>query len=263
MKITTTLYLLLLIFLFSGCEEICDCPEEPKKTTCNFTYDSDIYIPTNKVTQLITPTLSDTTGGGTFTVEPQGLDIDSKTGTININTSESGVQYYIKYTSPDGNNTCETSITISGIDYPSDTFKLTIEDRFIVEPFLDADRDQTAPPGIYDQPGQLGRPDVVPASEFGLAIDTNTGTIDLRQTIENIRASGVEVENGFNREFEIVYALEGKQDLVSSIKIIVFFFETVDDIPQELLNILAEKQRFPRNGKELGKQPPYLIGVAE
>lgn len=260
MKSTSYLFLLLLLLFFS-CEEVCNCPEEPEQTTCNFSYDGNIFIPTGKGVQLITPTLQDTVGGGTFTVEPEGLDMDSKTGTININTSEAGIEYYITYTSLDGNNTCETSLIVSGIDYPSDTFRLTNEERYVVEPFLDANPDQTAPVGIYDQPGQFGRPELQPASEFGLAIDGRTGAIDLRQTIANLREMGVIVENGFSREYEIVYALEGKPGLVSSIKVVVFFWESIEEVPQELLNILAEKQRFPRNGKELGKQPPLLLAL--
>ncbi len=257
MKETTYLFVLLLFLLCSSCLEDCDCPEPPQ--SCKFNYDSEVYIPTDKGPLLVTPALSDTVGGGLFTAEPQGLDLDSRTGAINVNSSEAGTKYYITYTSPNGERVCTDSITISGIDYPSDTFRLTNDNRFTVAPFLDADREQTSPSGIYDEPGQFGRPDVVPARELGLAISTENGNINLRQTVANLRSLGIVLENGFSRKFEIVYALNDRQDLVSSIGMIIYFYESIEEVPQALLDMLIEKRRFPLNGKEEGKQPPFIV----
>lgn len=263
MKKTTFLSFSLLLFLFLGCEEICDCPKEPEKTTCKFAYsngtDNPLYLPTLRGVQLIEPILSDTVGGGTFTAEPQGLDMDSRTGIININTSDPGIQYYITYTSADGNNTCETSITIGGIDYPSDTFRLSNPNRINVSPFVDGIRDQPVESGIFDQPELLGKTNVLPARSEGLAIDPETGVINLSQTVENLRGLGENVANGYSKTFEIVYALGDREDFPSSIDVTVLFYGTADDVPPELYRILEEKQRFPRNGREEGKIPPYLI----
>ncbi len=63
------------------------------------------------------------------------------------------------------------------------------------------------------------------------------------------------------RDFEIFYTLEAEPTFLNSLKVQIFYYETVSDIPQELIALLNEKQRYPINGREERERPTYIIIV--
>jgi hypothetical protein len=243
--------------------------EEPevKPITCVFKYEKEVYIPQEvakgREEQLGVPMFEDELEiDGTFTVKPSGLDIDPLTGIFSVNGSASGIEYTVTYTSKDGNTSCETSVIISGIDYLDAIVDVSSPETSTVRPILDALIDSQAPTGdgFYDVDGS--------ARQSNLAIDPNTGVIDLRTTLQQIdlREFGgngqepVIPSEQFSRKYTIKYSFnKDDADLVSSVEIVIYWFPTDEDIPQELLDLLKDKQLYPENGRTL-RPPPLLMG---
>jgi gliding motility-associated-like protein len=115
----------------------------------------------------ISPTFI-TTPGGTFTVSPPGLDVDSVTGDVDLTTGTVGYTYAITYTTDSGpcSNSGSVSITIDPND--DSTFNYTADEYCMVG---------TTIPTI-----------VVPGGSFvsspaGLSINPTNGTIDLAASL--------------------------------------------------------------------------------
>lgn len=141
-KLLSTLpaYLCMLLFL-SACELFCDCEDEVKEP-CLFSYDSVAYTPNGTgQDQIISPTFENTKPEGTFSATPAGLAIDSLTGNINLNTSQSTTEYTVVFTLRDGTTTCETKIYISepliracDLRYASAIYYPNAKDKILVRP---------------------------------------------------------------------------------------------------------------------------------
>ena len=248
---------------------IAEGPVKAKECVLSYKGNGSVFRPTDpSASFFITPTFEGEVPEGRFTVEPEGLDIDTQTGVININTSEAGVQYYIRFASTDGSIACETSIVIGGIDYLDRVYVLD-SDEFEAVPIVDGINEEVrSEKGFFDEAAlfglELGEGQPSAASR-GLAIDSVTGVIDLRKTIDNFRKEGVDLTQEFTREFEIFYTLEQQPTFLNSLKVQIFYYETVSDIPPELIALLKEKQRYPINGREERKRPSYLViaGMSE
>ena len=241
--------------------------DEPKVTPkeCEFKYEKEIYIPQEvadaKEEQLGVPIFEEGfVIDGTFTVEPTGLDIDPKTGIFGVNGSVSGIKYTVTYTSADGNTSCETDVTISGIDYLDAIVDVSSPETSVVTPILDAQIDSQAPEGIYDVDGS--------ATQQNLAIDRQTGAIDVRTTLQRIDqaefgGTGQEpvIPSGFSRKYTIKYTFDkgDNEVVISSLEVLIYWYPSEEDIPEDLLILLRDKQRFPENGRTL--RPPPLIAA--
>jgi len=240
---------------------------EPKVVPkeCVFKYENEVYVPKevadSKEEQLGVPIFEDGFEvDGTFAVEPDGLDIDRQTGIFGVNSSVSGIKYTVSYTSKDGNTTCETQVTISGIDYLDAIVDVSSPETSMVRPILDAEIDSQAPAGLYDVDGS--------ASQQNLSINRETGEIDLRATLQQIDqaefdGNGQEpaIPAGFSRKYTIKYTFDrGNEELViSSLEVVIYWYPSEEDIPEDLLVLLRDKQRFPENGRTL-RPPPLLMG---
>ena len=236
---------------------------EPK--VCEFRYEKEVYIPQEIIEanedQLPAPIFDDSTViDGTFTVEPTGLDIDPQTGIFSVSGSVSGVKYTVTYTSKDGNTSCQTAVTISGIDYLDAIVDVSSSETSVISPILDALIDSQAPEGFYDVDGS--------ATQQNLAIDRQTGDIDVKTTLQQIdqeEFGGIGQEPvippGFSRKYTIKYTFDkGDELLVSSLEIVIYRHISEEDIPEDLLILLEDKQRFPENGRTL-RPPPLIIAT--
>lgn len=101
-----------LIILFSGCEFICDC-EDDGLEPCTFSYEQAAYTPDGAAgDQLVSPVFEGDIPEGTFSATPDGLAIDPKTGVIDVNASEFGKEYTVKFRIEESEVVCETNIFI-------------------------------------------------------------------------------------------------------------------------------------------------------
>ncbi len=219
---------------------------------CSLVYQQQIVAP-GQVDFLLARVNGERVNSGKFYATPAGLAISDTNGSIDVRASESGIEYMVFYESEDKNTTCQTTLTISGINYEDTRIDFTNEVA-IVAPFFVKEEQQQAPVGIYDIDGA--------ATELNLSINRETGEINLKETLQTI--SGQEFDgdlpSGFTRKFTISYRLPA-QELESNIEVQLFWYANEDDIPDDLLELLVGKG-VPTNGK-IEKRPPYILTVGE
>jgi len=166
---------------------------------------------------------------GRFSSFPQGLQIDEKTGAINISASETGLRYRITYTSPLG-EISSSFIILSGVNYVDAYFKLYSNDS-IVNPVYDAHAAKAMPAASFDIDGS--------ARAKGCAIDTRTGQINLRQTARN-GFFGTS-QNGYKKEVEIKYRInDGSHDAPQSISVLLYYYKSMSEVPADLVQTIND-----------------------
>ena len=219
---------------------------------CQLNYGTSIVAP-GEVDFLLARVDEKPTEGGKFYAIPDGLAISSTNGSIDVAASEAGIEYMVYYESEDGNTFCQTQITISGINY-TDTKVDFDQEEGIINPVYVEDGEQQAPGGNYDLNGN--------AREENLSINPETGAIDLRATLQAIDEAefGCELAPGFSRTFTISYVLP-EEEIASSIELQIFWYENVDQIPDDIVEVF-EGKGIPINGK-IEKRPPYILTVGD
>lgn len=219
---------------------------------CSLSYGRSIVAP-GEVDYLLARINDERVNTGKFYATPAGLAISETNGAIDVVASESGINYSIYYESEDRNTFCQTSLTISGINYEDTRVDFTSEDALVAPVYVEEEQQQ-APQGVYDVNGQ--------ATELNLAINRETGVINLKETLSNIALQEFEgdLQSGFTRKFTIAYRLP-EQEFQSSIEVQIFWYPNEEDIPQDLLEVLAGKG-VPVNGK-VEKRPPYILTVGD
>ena len=132
---------------------------------------------------------------GYFAANLPGLDLDSASGRINISKSESGLRYRVYYLSLDNQPIDSTIIVISGVDYQDRIYDLSSSapEEQVAVPIFDMSPGLPLPctsgngPGCkFDETDLNGDnlPDVVGANNSKLVIDTASGVIDLKKSLD-------------------------------------------------------------------------------
>ncbi|QMU29982.1 hypothetical protein [Adhaeribacter radiodurans] len=221
-------------------------------------------------------------GPGFFHAYPGGLNIDPRTGEIDINDSDAGVRYTVEF-SPCGRDcVARTHVVISGVGYEGGIFSLTETpaDALFINPFyfgstspdeeIRSDKVPARPApsgeyGINPEPNQKPTADLI-----GLILDPKSGTIDLRKTIESGALGFRQItdnpndrfpQNGVSKDFTIYYRLfsgPGKE-VLNKTNVRIHFFDAEDDIPEEL------KVRMRQQSNSIFRQSlplPLLLGIA-
>lgn len=228
---------------------------------------------------------------GTFSVVPEGLVINETSGEIDINKSETGLKYRISFTPSGSEVSCTFELTLGGVNYLDKVYILDQND-FLAAPIFNANRDAISPcpddddddddddDGSDDNSvckfGELG-PDDEDISLLGIEVNKSTGIIDLKKTLEN-GAFGSEPENGSELEARLYYRLQDQTlGARNGIDLKIFYFATLADVPQSLLDEIDQKNEDLLEGKnnldfsnvrinaenpKAKPRPPYLLIVA-
>lgn len=193
---------------------------------------------------------------GTYEAFPEGLEIDEKSGAINISESETGLRYKILYTSQKGDSS-STVILLSGINYVDEYFNMAQNDS-VIYPVYNADINRSVPNGVFDVDGE--------ARKEGCAIDPMTGSISLKQTMRNGFFGGS--PNGVRKEVTVSYRLNDKSNqALQSIDVLLYYYNTMNDVPQDLQQKVDEHlaQIYRYNSTEVMTQalakprPPCVV----
>ncbi len=247
-----------------------------KVEECVFSYEGNVgqlnyYVPFPGTTQLAVPTFSDNTKpDGVFTVEPQGLDLNPRTGAFDVNGSESGVVYTVTYTSKDRLTICQAQVTIAGFDY-QDTIIDVSADRAAIAPTA-TQREGISSDGERFAEMQEGQPLLVFSDLEGepqVPGDTSsTGFIDVKVTLQLIdslifQGDGEEpaINPGYSRRFTVSYSYEeegGEVRVESDLEFILYWYPTFGEIPEDLVELVRYKEQFANGRTE--KRPNIIVG---
>jgi len=253
----------------------------------DFAYSDTIFYINQSLENKIIPTKS---LNGSFSAVPEGLVINESTGEIDINKSETGLKYRISF-SPSGSEiSCTYDLTIGGINYLDKVYIIDQND-FLAAPIFNANRDAISPcpdddddddddDGTDDNSvckfGELG-PDDEDISELGIEVNNSTGIIDLQKTLEN-GAFGSDPVSGSELDARLYYRLQDQTlGALNAIDLKIFYFATLADVPQSLLDEIDQKNadllergkpgdyanaRINAENPKAKPRPPYLLIVA-
>lgn len=168
---------------------------QPKETTFSYGKDGVLYPGTEE--KAATPAFQNGGGEGNYSSYPVGLVMDAKTGEVNVEKSNPGYEYLVRYVAADGRTVAHTFITIAGIKYPSRFFDLTNKQDFTVQPVVaggtlaNASFEITASEVIPNNGGtantrQQSVTGALPDTTIRAVFNGTSGTIDLRQLIGGV-----------------------------------------------------------------------------
>lgn len=274
------------------------------KNKCkDFKYADSTYFLVEQVNDYIVAPVNELTG--IYGSAPKGLSIDSLSGDINVTTSETGLRYRVFFTEPGSNDSCFTFVTISGVNYKDSVYVLDQMDTFAF-PIYNASYSASLPcddddftggndqfkfldddgcefdDGADDDDGD-GNADEPPAGSQlipqGVSLNKKSGRFNLKKTVNNGTFGAVPV-NGLSKDFELYYRLDDESEMaLNKIDIRMYYFNTLADIPDSLLQEMEDKQDLtyfqpkyagPDTGmntagieKTKKTRPPYIVIVGK
>lgn len=242
--------------------------------------------PGNKLANVI----SSPSGTTKYKAIPGGLSIDSVTGRINITQSESGIRYKIFAVGSNGSALDSVKIVISGVDYKDEIFEIfTTPNRYdtsfpiynatpgLAFPCSDDDDDDDDDDCIFDETDldNDGNDDIAGVIQDKLLVNIKTGTIDMEASYQ-AGVFGSNPANGTIKNFVMYYRMnDASGRSLQKINIRLYYYKRRSDIPQLLLNELAQRNnqsasvnaRFISSAEftayEKPKRPPILIIVGQ
>jgi hypothetical protein len=174
---------------------------------------------------------------GTYTAFPEGIEIDDKTGAINISKSETGLRYKISFVPTGSTQEFTTTVLLSGINYFDQFYFLSNNDT-IAKPIYNGNPQSQIPLNVSGTSFDIG----LGCNSEGIAVNTGNGKINLMQTIRN-GFFGRYPDNGTRREFELRYKIDDKsQQALNSLKIKIYYFETMNDVTPDLIQLLHDRE---------------------
>ncbi|MCS5489237.1 hypothetical protein [Algoriphagus limi] len=277
-------FIVAIAFLIFSCNKEVEGPGGGASFDCNqLSYADTIYYISATQSVLVSPQ-NNLEGEGTFEVSPEGLAIDPNTGVIDVNASETGLKYKITFIPNGSTQACETFVTIGGVNYLDGIYVLDQNETLagpvyngvpgLPLPCPDDDSDDGSDDNSCDfdvenPTGQL-------LEDLGFEISSK-GVFDLLETVENGTFGSVPV-NGESLDVELYYQLPDlSANALNSIPLRFFYYETVADIPQALLDDIEEKSDLineSRSGNSFNfrvlnetrprrsPRPPFIVIVA-
>lgn len=265
----------LLILFAAGMLAGCQSKVDPEGEPAEISYDSLIFHPdiTRRNTsreRVVRPKISPEEARGRFQTDIAGLDINESDGSINIDRSEAGIRYTVRFVPDDPKLKPDTvSVTIAGIDYLDSVYVLA-RNRFRAFPILNADRNYRA------NQGQAGLPRSMTArfvGNFGFTsnlpplLNDSSGIIDLSRAKDIIlerRRTNSSFTNPLN--LTIRYTLRDSVKnaapdtlaplrtpfavVQSTIGVQIYHYQFRTDIPAFVADALRERRVFPRGRTE-------------
>lgn len=211
-----------------------DPPGNGDTTTLSFKYqDSVFYLKPGQEDYTVSPV---TSRAGEYIGFPEGIEINEKTGVINVSKSETGLKYLVSFIPQGSSDTLKTYITISGINY-LDGFYVLDDGDSIANPVYNGNPALSIP-GIND--GSVFDKDAG-CNDNGCNVIPENAKINLAQTVRN-GVFGDKPANNDRHEFELVYQINDKSDKATNkLKIKLYYFKTMDDVTPEAYDIITSR----------------------
>ncbi len=187
---------------------------------------------------------------GTYSAFPEGIEIDDKTGAINLSKSETGLRYKINFIADNNSFEYTTTVLLAGINY-FDAFYFLSKNDTVANPVYNGRPGAAIPVSATGTAFDIG----LGCNNEGIAVNTADGKINLMQTIRN-GFFGRYPDNATRREFELKYKINDQsQQKVKALKIKLYYFDTMNDFTEDLRQLLRD-----REGTVFGANPITFPG---
>ncbi|MEO5891231.1 MAG: hypothetical protein ABIQ31_13315 [Ferruginibacter sp.] len=204
------------------------------------------------------------TKAGRFYGFPDGIELDSANGNINLEESETGLRYKIMFVPNGTTDTISTKVVLSGINFYDSIYNLSKGDS-IARAIYNAN-------GRAYSPGQFGTgtdnvfDDGHGCNNQGCAVSFSDGSINLAQSL---RSGAIETKQDAQKEFTYYYRIADKSEkTLNRMNVKLYYYDKKSDIPQYLWDILLKDHAgtILPTGRPLGRarpRPPCIIIVAQ
>ena len=222
-------YTLISFFLIYG---LCACKKVASNGSSRYqlAYADSVFYISDQPTDITVAPL-DPKQGSYFSF-PDGLELDSHTGLINVSKSEAGLRYRIDFKGVNG-DLSSTYLVISGINFPDHYYRLENADS-VAFPVYNADPAKPLPNAQFDEDKVV--------SGSGCSIKTDNGQINLSQSIKN-GLFGKNPQTNTRKDFELKYRLGDKSGkALNKIKVLIYYYEHPADVPADLTQTVQEHQ---------------------
>lgn len=199
---------------------------------------------------------------GKFYGFPEGIELDTLTGAIDLEESETGLRYKIMFV-PDGTkDTISTKIVLSGINFYDGIYHLSKGDT-IAKPIYNANG-QPYSPGLFGTGTANIFDDGNGCNVQGCAVSLANGSINLA---ESLRKGAILRTNDAQKEFTYYYRMDDKSGkALNKLKVLLYYYDSIADIPKYLWDVLlidhAGTILRTANGQKIAKpRPPCIVIV--
>ncbi len=201
---------------------------------------------------------------GTYLSWPQGLNMDQKTGIIDLTSSETGQRFSVGFVKAGTTDTCMSQLIVGGAAYMDSVYVLSQSDTTSI-PYFNADPYQPSPCTGNGGPGKGCQFDYNDyAKKQGIIIDKKTGYIDLKKTTAKINFNTL--INGQSLITNIYYKLNDKSNNAPQmIQVKLMYYVHKSDIPANILAQVSQNLYNTLNDLLISKgpsaRPPLIVIV--
>jgi hypothetical protein len=198
---------------------------------------------------------------GTYLSWPAGLNMDAKTGAIDLSRSETGQRYAVAFVKSGTTDTCLSQLIVAGAAYMDSVYVLSISNK-TAKPYFNAN--PYGPPVCQGSQGEGCQFDYNNyAHDQGIEIDQKTGFIDLQKTMQNSLFGLIPI-NGTTVLTTIYYKLNDNSNYAGQkIQLQLMYYTHKSDIPAGLLATVTNKLLNTLNNLLISKspstRPPIII----
>jgi hypothetical protein len=218
-------------------------------------------------------------GSGKFVAWPKGLTIDENTGEIDMLQSEPGSRYNVGFVNTVTGDTAYGQVILAGITYPDGVYFVHSTDS-VLAPYYNASSTGSwlaggAKQATEERGGTVNAlfneegPNEPGAGSQHLIVDGGNGTLNLKASMDQ-GLFGSNPQNGDNKEIAIYYRLNDKSQMaLQKTNVIVYYFNTLADVPQSLVdaclfsqNAFRQTQRQVKTTTGVSPAPTPVSGTA-
>jgi hypothetical protein len=251
------------VLLFGGCRD------RILADRCNLSYGREtFYIVSGPVQPILDPNVR-----GVFAADPDGLAIDPNRGIIVPSQSASGQRYLVKFISLDNRQICETTVIISGINYPIGIYNRSSANPPVIRPFYDANLRSEVPDGArtifssgFVGPNQQQSRIALSVDPVGgqlPALEPRTGNINVTQINLQQLFNTTQLTDGLEVTVTIPYQLDDESNAApNQLRLNFVYYRREQDIPEAVRERLRRQQEQLRAGRVNGEKdhvPPNII----
>lgn len=219
--------------------------------------DSIIYLKATGGDHIVSPVIP---MAGKYEGFPEGIQLNDKTGEINVSKSETGLRYRITFVPEGSIKTYTTVVLLAGVNY-LDAFYFLSKNDTISKAVYNGDLARAVPVSAGKTVFDIG----LGCNNEGIAVNTENGNINLMQTIRN-GFFGKYPDNDSRQEFELKYKIDDKsQQAGQAVKIKLYYYNTMADVPQKYFDLLKDREGtilWANNTNPAGELISGIAGVA-
>jgi hypothetical protein len=197
---------------------------------------------------------------GVYSAFPEGIEIDERSGAINVSKSETGLRYRITHTATDGTQTL-TTVMLSGITFPDKFYNLSLHDSLALPVYNGNPATAIPLSGSSFDEGNI-------ANGGGCSVQTDNGVINLAQCVRN-GVFGTIPQDDSRRDFEISYRInDASGRSLNKIKVRIYYYSSMAAVAADLLQTLSDRQsagvflRGESSQQAAKPRPPCVIIIA-